>query len=136
LEAFEENLARLDAQMADQRALTAVAVVHADREQAECPICYTILEAQKTVKRTIVTLAHKRIVVSELVTSCPYGCRHPNGRKVTSRSHKLAELLPKGARYGYDIEAFVGIERFHNNAQREEIIKKLSDQHGIDPKFP
>jgi hypothetical protein len=43
----------------------------------------------------------------------------------------LDGLVPQGARYGYDIEVFVGTERFLNNAQREEIREKLLSQYGV-----
>ena len=44
-----------------------------------------------------------------------------------------AEAVPLGAIYGYDVEVFVGLARFLQHRQCEEIRAELSKEHGITP---
>ncbi len=50
---------------------------------------------------------------------------------VTCQPSELNKLIPRGANYSYDVEVFVGIERYMNYRQREEIQSKLKMEHGI-----
>ncbi len=67
----------------------------------------------------------------ESVRICTGGCTHPSGRLVTRHSEALQQLVPVGANYGYDLEVFIGLERFVHHRQREEIRRALQVEHGI-----
>jgi hypothetical protein len=99
--------------------------------KSNCDLCNAPMHVQKTVTRTIVTIAHNSFQAQERVLVCSCGCRHPNETAVTTRNHGLAELVPAGSNYGYDIEVFVGLERFIRHRQREEIRSVLLEQYGI-----
>lgn len=43
----------------------------------------------------------------------------------------MNNLVPIGANYGYDLEVFVGMERFMRHRQREEIRNTLKSEYGI-----
>jgi len=128
---MREQRGRLERQIARCRADTAGITADAGRGWDECPVCGDKAAVLKTSRRRVATLAHGSFVALEHVTSCPNNCLRPDGRKAVGRSERLAGLVPPGNRYGYDIEVFVGIERFLKNAQRDEIRGKLLAQYGI-----
>lgn len=47
------------------------------------------------------------------------------------RSEDLQEIIDSGDNYGYDIEVFIGMKRFIDKCQREEIRDILRVDHGI-----
>jgi hypothetical protein len=60
---------------------------------------------QKTARRTVVSLEHGRFQACETVRQAAGdGCSGPG------RSAQLAEIVPSGARYGFDLIAHVGVE--------------------------
>lgn len=95
-----------------------------------CPVCGGPKWAvQKTSPRQGKTLAHGQFTARQTVHSCANGCHHPNGATVTATS--LAELLLPGSVAGYDVMVLVGLKRFLEHRQREEIRTALIDDHGI-----
>lgn len=125
LEKYQELLSQLNSQIVEARTAAIGVRVDTEHEQRNCFFCRIKMNVQKTVTRIIYTLKYGSFVARETVMACQNGCRHPNGDTVIVRSEKLAELAPPGANFGYDIEVFVGKERFLNHAQREEIQEKL-----------
>jgi hypothetical protein len=85
---------------------------------------------EKTVARGGKTLAHGSVQISETVHHCLAGCRK-DGKRVTRRSSDLAQLIPPRGVVGYDVMVHVGLQRFLEFRQREEIRTDLERQHGI-----
>ena len=97
---------------------------------APCPICGgPKWDVQKTSPRQGKTLAHGQFAARQAVHSCANGCHHPNGLKVTAAS--LTGLLLPDSAVGYDVMVFVGLKRFLEYRQREEIRATLINEHGI-----
>ena len=96
-----------------------------------CSVCGTRMRVQKTVRHTGVTLAHGSFGIRETVYVCASGCKK-EGRLVTERSLNLAKLLLPKSVVGYDVMVHVGLERFVQHRQREEIRADLDRLHGID----
>ncbi len=48
-----------------------------------------------------------------------------NGKILTQRSEALAQIVPSGAIYGYDVEVFAGMSRYLDYRQREETLEAL-----------
>lgn len=107
-------------------------VIAVGAEECPCPQCSGGTKVQKTKQRGVATLYHGPFVARETVRVCKDGCRHPSGHLVTVRSEALAQQVASGAKYGYDIEVHVGLERFIHHRQREEIQAGLREKHGID----
>ena len=95
-----------------------------------CSVCGTRMRVQKTVLHTGVTLAHGSFRIRETVYVCASSCKK-EGRLVTGRSLNLAKLLLPKSVVGYDVMAHVGLERFVQHRQREEIRADLERLHGI-----
>jgi hypothetical protein len=91
-----------------------------------CPSCFGPTLVQKSDPRNVVTLEHGAFVAYETVRICAARCRHPSGSLVTVRSEYLSRLVPAGRIFGYDVEVFVGLERFVHHKQREEILAELA----------
>jgi len=85
---------------------------------------------QKTVQRHGATLSHGTFRVRETVRVCATGCQQ-EGFPVTFRNEGLNALIPPGTVVGYDVMAYVGLERFVRYRQREEIRASLEEEHGI-----
>lgn len=114
------------------RALSTAGVVLAvETADGPCPQCSGPTGVQKTVRHRVVTLEHGAFVARETVRACTGRCTHPSGRLVIRRSEELARQVASGVVYGYDLEVHVGLERFLNHRQREEIRGDLQEKHGI-----
>jgi hypothetical protein len=99
-------------------------------EPADCSDCNVAMKVQKTVRRMGRTLAHGRFEVHETIFICGSGCRQ-EGKPVTARSAQMAQLLVPRSTVGYDVMAYVGLQRFVHFRQREEIQEQLETQYGI-----
>jgi len=86
---------------------------------------------QKSARRHVVTLAYGPFVARETIRVCRARCTYPSGALVTVRAGGLSRLVGAGATFGYDVEVFVGIERFVHHRQRDEIREELSRKYGI-----
>ena len=76
---------------------------------------------QKTVRRTVVSLRYGRFQACETVRQ-PAG----DGRLAPSRSARLAELVPAGARYGFDLIAQVGLETYLRGRRLQDLQEDLA----------
>jgi len=131
IEALRSEISDLEAWLRLSKSQTSISLVDFERAAASCTMCGSSMVVQKTVTREVVTLAHNRFKARERVLACRDGCAHPDGKTVILRDKTLASLVPPGANYGYDVEAYVGLERFTNNRQREEIRSALLEQHAV-----
>jgi len=102
------------------------------------------MDVQKTLCRKGRTLAHGTFEVRETVRVCGNGCHKQASKQdsapaneparpvpVTSRSATLARLLLPHRSFGYDVMTFVGMARFVDHRQREEIRTALQVKYGI-----
>ncbi|MBU2483218.1 MAG: hypothetical protein KJ760_19210 [Proteobacteria bacterium] len=86
---------------------------------------------QKTVSRLVQTLEHGPFRLREVVHECAAGCRRPDGSLVMRRASESAGRLLPGRGIGYDVMGFIGLRRFLDHWQREEIQAKLKSNYGI-----
>jgi hypothetical protein len=110
--------------------LGCVAVTVAE-EPGPCPVCRVEMRVRKTVRRGGRTLEHGHFVALETVHGCKAGCILPSGALVMRRAAALAERIPPRATIGYDVMVFVGLKRFVEHRQRDEIRHALRQQHAI-----
>jgi hypothetical protein len=89
------------------------------------------MHVQKTTTRNGKTLDHGSFKIHETVHVCAARCRHPSGALMTQRPFILSETIMPRRAVGYDVMAFVGIERFIYHRQREEIRAALEHEHVI-----
>jgi hypothetical protein len=89
------------------------------------------MKVQKTRARQGRTLSHGEFEAWETVETCAAGCRHPSGERVASRATMLIEEFPPRRVVGYDVIVFVGIKRYLEHWQREEIRTALESEYGI-----
>lgn len=100
---------------------TAGALVYAADASDACPRCGSRMHVHKTIERHGVTLQHGSFVARETVRVCSVSCRDEEGAPLTHRSAALAEYLPPKGTVGYDVIVEVGLARFVEHRQREEI---------------
>ena len=77
-----------------------------------CPQCYNHMVVQKTHLVHLLTIKYGMFTARIVTYCCRARCRDSHGRLITRQPDILRRLVPKGANYGYDVEVFVGIERF------------------------
>ncbi len=92
-----------------------------------CSKCGKALHVKVTKTRTLRSVAYGEFVATERQGYCPW---HPQLPLV--RSSPLAQIVAPGARIAYDVIASVGIQRFMQYRQFEEIAIELSRQHRIE----
>jgi len=106
-------------------------MVTLEPEESFCPQCFGDMRIQKTRHRYIATIKYGCIDLRILTLVCKAGCLNADGTLVTRNPQALNRLVPKGSNFSYDIEVFVGIERYSHYQQREEIQNKLKTEHDI-----
>ena len=100
-------------------------------ESATCPLCEGPVKVQKSRPRQGKTLSHGDFEAWETVVVCIAGCRHPSGEKAIRRAAMLVGELPPQRVVGYDVVVYVGIKRYLEHGQREEIRSALETDYGI-----
>lgn len=85
-----------------------------------------MLDVQKSRRRTVVTLGQGMFEAREISKRCAKRCCPP------LRSEALRRLVKPGQRYSYDLLVHVGLGRYLEGQQREEIRQQLSAEHGIE----
>lgn len=89
------------------------------------------MHVRKTRPKKIKTLGHGDLGMRVTTLICKNGCKNIDGSPVIKNPEILSDIIAPETNYAYDVEVFVGIERFLNNLQREEIKKKLKKKYGI-----
>jgi hypothetical protein len=96
-------------------------------EQEGCRQCQRPLQVRLTHRRTVLSLVYGKFVALERQGYCPY---HPD--LPPARSSKLPRIVAPGCKMAYDLIARVGLARFLQCRQAEEIQLELSRQGGIE----
>lgn len=102
------------------------AIITLEPQNRDCPQCLKSMRFQKSRIAYPVTLKYGQLTTRVVTYACPNRCRNFNGNLETQGPEVLRRLVPKGSNYGYDVEVFVGIERWLNHRQREEIRDMLA----------
>ncbi len=76
---------------------------------------------QKTVRRTVVSLNHGRFQARETVRQAA-----GDGRAAPGRSAELAEIVPSGARYAFDLIAHVGVQTYLRGRSLQDLREELA----------
>lgn len=79
-----------------------------------------VLLVQKTTNRTIVSLNYSKFKAKEVIRKDESKSLH---------SQEIQALVPSGARYAYDLIAFVGLKSYLDGYTLKEIHKEIVDQH-------
>ena len=96
-----------------------------------CPQCRSEMKVRNVRPRRFITIQHG-VVFSQITTLiCKKGCKTSAGKPESLRPEELEYLVPPGANIGYDVEILCGTKRYLEGLQREEIKKKLENEHGI-----
>lgn len=131
LKGLRELAKAMEQRLRDQYQSLRGAKVRVGRQHGLCPVCGGPSRVQKSGPRHGRTLQHGQFEAWETVEVCAAGCRYPSGELATMRSAVLtAELLPKRM-MGYDVMVFVGMQRYLEHRQREEIRTALVENYGI-----
>jgi hypothetical protein len=131
LAALRVELSRLEAETRDRTFNIAGLVIPLETPDDPCPKCGGPMLVQKSLPHRVVTLEHGSFIARETIRVCSQGCTSSSGTLLTRRSELLPRWVGRGAVYGYDIEVYVGTERFVHHRQREEIRRHLKDQYAI-----
>lgn len=95
-------------------------------EAVQCSVCGGKLQIQKSKNRQITTIKSGAIQAREVRKVCCVNPSHP-----VEVSSELAQLVPRGQRYGYDLIVCVGLARYIHRMQRSEIQESLWHQDGV-----
>ena len=90
-------------------------------EVCSCPVCEKRLKVYGTHTRTVTTLAEGSFEAKEKLLRCDVGETERRGSCPTVRPEDLQRLVPPGQSFGYDLIVHVGLARYLNGMQREEI---------------
>jgi hypothetical protein len=84
------------------------------------------LFVHKNAKRTVVSLNFSKFQAREVIRE-----RKEDGKRVTFHSPRLEAVVPSGARYAYDLIAFVGIKSYQENRKLKSIQEEISNRYGL-----
>lgn len=105
--------------------------IYLEPEKSFCPQCFRTMKILKTYHRFLFTIKYGGVDLRVKILGCKFGCTNADGKMVTRYPEALYRIVPKGSNFSYDVEVFVGIERYLRHRQREEIQGKLKDDHDI-----
>jgi hypothetical protein len=88
------------------------------------------LFVQKTGNRTVVSLNFSKFQAREVIRE-----RKEDGKTLTFHSPKLMSVVPSGARYAYDLIAFVGRKSYLEGRKLKSVQEKISNRYGL-PTIP
>lgn len=88
-----------------------------------CALCGGSLKVKYTHTRGVKTLHVGLIRAHETVRHCPTCKAGP------IHSEELAELVPPGANFGYDVIVAAGISRWHQHHSEQETVEALGKHH-------
>lgn len=104
--------------------------VAVDERPAGCSFCGGPVRVQKTFEHKAATLEHGAFRANETVYVCATGCRLPERVHAVHRSASLASRIPPRKTVGYDVMVRVGLARYVEYRQRDEI-RALLEAEGI-----
>ena len=84
------------------------------------------LFVQKTGNRTVISLNFSKFQAREMIRE-----RKEGGKTLTFHSPKLMAIVPSGARYAYDLIAFVGSKSYLEGCKLKSIQEEISNQYGL-----
>ena len=93
-------------------------------DQSHCPRCDHPIQVWKTRTREVVSLRIGHFIAHETQGYCPRCADRP-----VFRAEELHQLVPHGARYGYDVMEYVGIAMFLRCRNVKEIRHALSEKN-------
>lgn len=96
-------------------------LIHFVPDQSHCPRCDHTLQVWKTRTREVVSLRIGHFIAHETQAYCPHCADGP-----VLRAAELHQLVPRGARYGYDVMEYVGQALFSRCLNGKEIRHELS----------
>ena len=96
-------------------------------EDEGCQKCGNPLKVLATRRREVLSAVYGKFVAIERQGYCP---DHPD--LPPARSRKLQRIVPPGCNIAYDVIARIGLARFLQCRQCEEIQVELSRHHGIE----
>jgi len=95
-------------------------------EEEGCPKCQQPLHVRVTRRRSVSTVLYGKFLAIERHGYCPHHEDLP-----PARSQQLSRIVAPGCNMGYDLIARVGLARFLECRQCEEIRIELSQQSGL-----
>jgi len=84
------------------------------------------LFVQKSANRTVVSLNFSKFQAKEVIRE-----RREDGKRLTFHSPRLKSVVPSGARYAYDLIAFVGIKSYQEGRKLKPIQQEISNRYGV-----
>ena len=96
-------------------------------EQGGCSRCGTALHVRVTRHRTVHSIRYGTFLAVERQGYCPQHRRLP-----PARCQQLAQLVAPGSNHAYDVLVRVGMARFLECRQDEEIRDEVCRKHGIE----
>ncbi len=106
-------------------------VVTAKEQPGCCEICQGPMRVQKSFQHEGRSIAHGTFDVNETVWVCAAKCRYPSGKLVTRRADSVVQCIMPNSIVGYDLMVWVGLKRYLDHQQREEIRAQLRQKHAI-----
>lgn len=131
IEIVKQELRNLESEFREKAREMQGVMITLEPKESFCPQCFGEMQIQKSRRTYPVTIKYGAPVMRIVTLVCKSGCINPDGSLVTRSPDALARLVPRGSNNGYDVEVFVGLERYFYFRQREEIKSKLEFEHGI-----
>lgn len=112
--------------------ISGVSVTVCEPPQEPCLVCGgDKWLVQKTEPRQGRTIAHGQFSAQATVHYCANGCKNSDGTKVTRHAESIINHLMPNSITGYDVMVLVGLKRFVEYRQREDIQTALLEKHSI-----
>lgn len=101
--------------------------------QELCPQCNRRLHSYKTQKQLVYSVVYGNFTARAKYVYCPVHAYDPedNENVVSYRSEALAKIVGSHKRYAYDVMTYIGISRFLQGHQIQDICAELDQDYNI-----
>ncbi len=97
-------------------------------EQTTCPQCIKEMGVRNSYLRNLITEKYGIVSARVITLKCNEGCQTADGSTVFRHPEILSRIVPKHASISYDIEVEVGLQRYLQCNQREEVREYLLEK--------
>ncbi len=97
-------------------------------EETTCPQCLEEMGVRNSYPRKLITAKYGNVSARVITLKCNEGCQALDGSTVLRHPDIISRIVPKRASIAYDIEVEVGLQRYLQRSQREEVREQLKEK--------
>ncbi len=125
IDVLRKELSRLQSECGRKVCDMKGVVVTIRPEESTCPQCLEEMSVRNSYPRKLITVKYGNVSARVITLKCNEGCQTVDGFTVLRLPDIISRIVPKSASISYDVEVEVGLQRYLQCKQREEVREHL-----------